>query len=97
MPIEIITKNDIKQKINSLYTKYIKLGCELELNISFRLRKEMSNKIAKIDIMDDTKLYIFYDNVIESMIKLMQDSYTRFRMTKVKQIFIYLYFVFVYI
>ena len=42
----------------------------------------MNNKWSKLMKMDEIELYTFFDNVIESMIKLMQDSYTRFRMTK---------------
>ena len=82
IPVENVTHQDMANKAAMLYQKYIKLGCELELNISFRLRKEMTRKWDKLMEMDEIQLYAFFDNVLESMIKLMKDSYTRFRMTK---------------
>jgi len=81
-PIESVSGDEIRDKIRLLFEKYVTLGSELELNISFRTRKEMNRRWSQLNNMDVIKLYSFFDVVIESMIKLMQDSYTRFRMTK---------------
>lgn len=68
--------------INALYTKYIFVGSEMELNLSHRLRRRCLDKLSYVDRMDDIELEHMFDKCCASLLKLMQDSYLRFKETK---------------
>eukprot|EP01083_Nonionella_stella_P093216 261104_1 len=82
VPIDRVNIQDYRNAAALLFAKYIKQGSELELNISFKLRKETNKKFADLQTLDELQLYTFFDGILNAMMKLMQDSYSRFRMTK---------------
>ena len=68
--------------INELFSKYIFVGSEMELNLSHRLRRRCLDKLSYVDRMDDIELEHMFDKCCASLLKLMQDSYLRFKETK---------------
>ena len=76
---------DLKIKAHKIYNKYIKIGCEFEINVSFRLRNECKYKLENLENLlgDDTitiqNLFDLYDRVKKEMIKLLQWSLIRFK------------------
>eukprot|EP00483_Globobulimina_turgida_P008015 UN08031 len=54
----------------------------MELNLSHRLRKRCLEKLTYMDHMDDIELEHMFDKSIAAVLKLMQDSYLRFKGTK---------------
>ena len=84
--IQEIRKLKLEQEairiIHALFDKYIYVGSEMELNLSHRLRKRCLEKLSYVDQMDDIELEHMFDKTIGSLLKLMQDSYLRFKETK---------------
>eukprot|EP01084_Bolivina_argentea_P139994 246225_1 len=81
-------KDRSKYKIYKLYCKYVKVGCELEINVSHRTRNALSSMIDHLDIwMNDNKyqdldsifLMHIFDKSIVQMIDLLKSSFSRFR------------------
>jgi len=68
--------------IRKLYDKYIVVGTELELNLSGRVRARCFKTLDAVDDLNKTELYHIFDKCMESVMKLMQDSYARFQTTK---------------
>ena len=82
---------DIKKKLKmcatSLYLKYIGIGSEFEINISWNMREKYINLFQQTNDKNNNKLldkydfddYIdLYDECCNDMFKLMKDSFDRF-------------------
>ena len=81
-------KDRSKHKIYKLYNKYIKSGCELEINISHRSRQalflmiddyEKWMKDNKYLNLDTVFLMHIFDKCIYQMYNLLKSSYMRFK------------------
>lgn len=57
---EIIRGSDYKTMISKLYKKYIKIGSELEVNMEWATRHDLSDVIAS----NQWKLNVHYENPI---------------------------------
>ena len=84
--IESIRRMKLKKEairiIRGIYAKYIVVGSEMELNLSHKLRQRCLEKLAGIDRMRDKGLEHMFDKTIAALLKLMQDSYLRFKESK---------------
>ena len=67
----------------ALFEKYIEPNSEFELNISSRLRRSSMKKKKKLldKCMTDEELFHIFDKIIKAMMKLMIDSFVRFKLT----------------
>ena len=81
--------NLIKFKIKSylMYLKYINNGSELEINISYRQKQRLKNKIANLNDLMNMKvdahgMFILYNDVIYELGKLLKSSHHRFKMQR---------------
>eukprot|EP01084_Bolivina_argentea_P114781 204284_1 len=84
--LEKMKQMDLKTEairiIELLFGKYIVVGCQMELNLSHRLRKRYLNKLQNVNQMSEQQMEHVFDKCIVALLKLMQDSYSRFRQTK---------------
>eukprot|EP01084_Bolivina_argentea_P075390 136681_1 len=69
-------------KIRQLCEKYILNGSDLELNISYRLRKDLTKLYNKIHEIPTEICKTFFNEVIIDMADLMEDSFYRFKKSK---------------
>lgn len=70
-----------------LLQKYIVNGSEFEINISYKLKKKLLSDLEDIDNLNETKLIHLFDETIQTLLWLLNDSFIRFVKTeKYKQI-----------
>merc|ERR1712129_356830 len=81
----------VKHKIYRLYAKYVRVGADFEINISFRSRQALAQMMEayeewmnanKYQDLDTVFLMHIFDKTIVQMLNLMQSSFTRFQSTK---------------
>ena len=78
----------IETILSQLYQKYIKTGCDYEINISFDEKNKFDNLMKnkenwlKTNKLSVDELFILFDGCIWEMVKLMNDSFKRFTSTK---------------
>eukprot|EP01083_Nonionella_stella_P028820 79420_1 len=73
-----------KQSAVDIYTKYIKVGAPLEVNISFELRASLAgicNTLSGNSAIDINDLFGMFDSVGEEQYRLMSFSFVRFKKT----------------
>eukprot|EP01084_Bolivina_argentea_P108271 193490_1 len=77
-----------KKMAYEIYDKYVRMGAEYEINISYGVRMGymsiMSNEHIWINSMndfDEIKLFTLFDDCYDEMIRLMQQSFARFKRT----------------
>jgi len=68
--------------VGKLYGKYIVSKADFELNLSSRLRKKMIDKLAMIQTLSIQETSHIFDEVVISMMKLMRDTFGRFKDTQ---------------
>ena len=61
-----------------LLQKYVQSGAEFEINISYKLKKKLLNDLDDIDNLNQTKLIHLFDECIQSLLLLLNDSLARF-------------------
>lgn len=78
-----------KEIAYAIFDKYIRSGSEYEINVSYQVRMKymhlMSNKsdwINKMDDMDENELCRLFEDCYDEMIRLMSQSYSRFKLTE---------------
>ena len=78
-----------KEIAYEIFDKYIRTGSEYEINISYQVRmKYMSlmasrnNWIHEMNIMDENELCRLFEDCYDEMIRLMSQSYSRFKLTE---------------
>ena len=77
----------IETKLRSykLYKKYIALGSEYEINVSYRTRQELIDKMdnldeyIKQDSIDESELILMFKQSFHEMIHLIHGSFSRFK------------------
>lgn len=79
-------KKKIKRKAFILFNKYIKIGSEYEINIAYRLRREMTLSMGNLDEflekdISELELLMIFDECCAEMITLVQDAFRRFTTT----------------
>ena len=74
-------QKECKRIIGELFDKYVIVGSEMEVNLSHRVRKNCMRKYDRLEEMNDDALFHIFDKCIETLLKLMQDSYLRFKST----------------
>ena len=107
MPQSIIVSNDYKvdnnrdkalSMIKALYHKYIAIGSEFEINVSYRIRNKMKDTIPVLETLQNTQLLRIFDPSMQAMMDLMNDSFLRFKKTPVcHNIYPYYMYMFTYI
>lgn len=82
---EIDNVTDLKTKAHKIYNKYIKIGCEFEVNIDYHLRTNCKNIMENLDdLLDDDSIKIedifnLFGKVKKEMVQLLQWSLIRFK------------------
>eukprot|EP01084_Bolivina_argentea_P023739 44342_1 len=75
---------NIKNKAYNLYVKYIKMGAELEINISGMMRDELidtlddKNKLMNDNTMNLKELLLIFNDAKEEMMHIMKIAFVRF-------------------
>eukprot|EP01084_Bolivina_argentea_P196077 336199_1 len=88
---EIANINDIKNIAHKLYTKYILVGAEFELNLSGLHRESIINKIGDLNtLLNDTcidinEIFQIFEKCREEMICLLLSSLNRFKYDDLQQ------------
>ena len=73
---------------NKLYKKYIEDGSEYEINISGKMRDELSDSIGNLDhLLSDTSidldaLYTVFEQSVQEMMTLQSISFERFKQSE---------------
>ena len=76
---------NMKNQAHEIYKKYVKEGSELEIDISYNQRHDLSANLGDVErlIADESiglsELFVIFDDVIEELVKLMKLSVNRFR------------------
>ncbi len=69
---------EIKGAIRRLSSKYLSLGSEFEVNISHKRREKWSKAMEDLETSNWLELTHFFDEIIEDLLGLMNDSFSRF-------------------
>merc|ERR1712228_738170 len=72
---------ECKRIVKQLYIKYVLVGSEMEVNLSHKVRQRCLKKYERINEMDQEALFHVFDQCMACLLKLMQDSYVRFKDT----------------
>merc|ERR1711902_247190 len=90
MPLsEIVESNEgVKVKANKLFNKYIDNDAEFVINISGKMRDELTDSIGDLDelqaneLMDMNAMLTIFDTCYDEMISLQSISFERFKQSK---------------
>jgi len=88
--------NDKQQRIQrykemayALFDKYVRTGSEYEINVSYTVRMKYMTLMASRDMwmngtqdIDETELFRLFEDCYDEMLRLMSQSFTRFKRTE---------------